>query len=267
MTRMTQQLAIDVNALSMTFGAEGDQVVAFKDVTLRAGVGRFVVLIGPSGCGKSTLLRNLADLLVGTSGKAKVFGAHPGEVRRQRRISFVFQDATLLPWRTALANVELPLQVGGWKSLGRRSQDPAKLLELVGLKGREKAMPWELSGGQRQRVAIARALVTQPDILLMDEPFGALDEITRDGLNDELLRIWRETGTTIVFVTHSLAEAALLGQTVVVMGAHPGRIVEEIDLDAQKPDNVIDRTSPEFFEITSRLRVVLERAHHSRDQA
>lgn len=258
---MTEHLAIDVANLGMAFGFPGKEIIAFKDVTLKAKQGRFIVLIGPSGCGKSTLLRSLADLLTGTSGRVEVFGAHPAEVRRHRRISFVFQDATLLPWRNALENVQLPLQVGGWNKLNRPSQDPAKLLELVGLKGREKAAPWQLSGGQRQRVAIARALVTQPDILLMDEPFGALDEITRDGLNDELLRIWLETNTTVVFVTHSLSEAAFLGQTVVVMGAHPGRIVEEINLDDQKPGNVIDRTSSAFFEITSRLRVVLERAH------
>jgi NitT/TauT family transport system ATP-binding protein len=173
----------------------------------------------------------------------------------------VFQEATLLPWRTAIDNVSLPLQVGGWSGLGRQSRNEKELLQLVGLKGREGAYPWQLSGGQRQRVAIARALVTQPDILLMDEPFGALDEITRDGLNEELLRIWRETGTTIVFVTHSLSEAAFLGQSVVVMGTNPGRIVEQIDLDNEKPGNHIDRKSEHFFNITSRLRTVLETAY------
>ncbi len=254
---MTGRLAIEVSDLSMSFGT----VAAFSNLSLEMETGRFVVLIGPSGCGKSTLLRNIADLLASTSGRIQVFGASPEQVRRQRRISFVFQEATLLPWRTALENVALPLQVGGWVGVDRASRDPLKLLDLVGLKGREAAYPWQLSGGQRQRVAIARALVTQPDILLMDEPFGALDEITRDGLNDELLRIWRETGTTVVFVTHSLSEAAFLGQTVVVMGAHPGRIVEEVNLDQQKPGNVIDRTSSTFFDITSRLRAVLEKAH------
>ena len=250
----------------MSFGSGKDAVVAFSDLDLKASTGRFIVLIGPSGCGKSTLLRNLADLLSSTAGRISVFGADPSQARQKRRISFVFQDATLLSWRTALDNVALPLQVGRWSELGRPSKDPAKLLELVGLKGREGAYPHELSGGQRQRVAIARALVTQPDILLMDEPFGALDEITRDALNDELLRIWRETGTTVVFVTHSLTEAAFLGQTVVVMGAHPGRIVEEINLDDRKPDNAIDRTSPRFFEITTRLRAVLEQAHGHGDR-
>ncbi|RJG40984.1 ABC transporter ATP-binding protein [Mesorhizobium sp. DCY119] len=254
---MSGQLAIKISDLSMSFGA----VAAFSNLSLVAETGRFVVLIGPSGCGKSTLLRNIADLLESTSGDIEVFGANATEARRQRRFSFVFQEATLLPWRTALENVALPLQVGGWSRLNRVSRDPKQLLELVGLKGREDAYPGQLSGGQRQRVAIARALVTQPDILLMDEPFGALDEITRDGLNDELLRIWRETGTTVVFVTHSLSEAAFLGETVVVMGAHPGRIVEEISLDERKPGNAIDRKSEAFFEITSTLRNVLEKAH------
>lgn len=258
---MTTKQAIDIADLSMSFG----QVCAFQDVTLNADAGRFIVLIGPSGCGKSTLLRNIADLLDSTNGKIEVFGASPKEARQKRRFSFVFQESTLLPWRTALENVSLPLQVGGWSRLKRPSRDPRELLAMVGLKGRENAYPWQLSGGQRQRVAIARALVTQPEILLMDEPFGALDEITRDGLNDELLKIWRETGTTVVFVTHSLTEAALLGETVVVMGAHPGRIVEEIDLDDCKPNNTIDRTSTEFFQITSRLRTVLEKAHGSGD--
>ena len=258
---MTAEKAIDIERLSMSFG----QVCAFENVTLDAPKGRFIVLIGPSGCGKSTLLRNIADLLESTDGKIEVFGASPREARLKRRFSFVFQEATLLPWRTALENVSLPLQVGGWSRLKRTAREPRELLAMVGLKGREDAYPWQLSGGQRQRVAIARALVTQPEILLMDEPFGALDEITRDGLNDELLKIWRETGTTVVFVTHSLTEAALLGETVVVMGAHPGRIVEEISLDEHKPNNTIDRTSSEFFQITSRLRAVLEKAHGSGD--
>jgi NitT/TauT family transport system ATP-binding protein len=254
---MSNLLAIKVSDLSMSFA----QVSAFKNISLETKKGRFVVLIGPSGCGKSTLLRNIADLLESTGGNIEVFGSSPKEARLQRRFSFVFQEATLLPWRTALENVALPLQVGGWARSKRQSHDPGELLALVGLKGREGSYPWQLSGGQRQRVAIARALVTQPEILLMDEPFGALDEITRDSLNEELLRIWRETGTTIVFVTHSLSEAAFLGETVVVMGARPGRIVEEIKLDEHKPGNLIDRTSSEFFQITSQLRGVLEKAH------
>jgi NitT/TauT family transport system ATP-binding protein len=262
---MSATLAINVRKLGMTFRREREEVVAFSDLSLAVDRGRFVVLIGPSGCGKSTLLRNLADLLASTSGEIQLFGAPPEQVRMQRRTSFVFQEATLLPWRTVIENIALPLEVGGWRSLDRPNSEPSELLELVGLKGRERFYPWQLSGGQRQRVAIARALATQPDVLFMDEPFGALDEITRDALNDELLRIWRETGTTLIFVTHSLSEAAFLGQTIVVMGAKPGRIVQQINLDSEKPDNVIDRTSAKFFQITSRLRAVLEQACNGGD--
>lgn len=252
--------AIRLSDISISFGTQSGSFLAVKDVAFEVPKGRFVVLIGPSGCGKSTVLRVIADLLQPSTGEVSVFGGDAGVARQARRISFVFQDATLLPWRNILDNVRLPLQVGGWTKLGRKYREPAEMLELVGLAGRETALPHQLSGGQRQRVAIARALVTQPDILLMDEPFGALDEITRDRLNDELLRIWRNTGTTIVFVTHSLSEAAFLGQTVVVMAAHPGRVTEIINLDANKPGNEIDRSSEEFFRITSDLRASLEGA-------
>jgi NitT/TauT family transport system ATP-binding protein len=254
----TPEPVIDIAGVGVTFERDGDSIVAFRDVSLRADAGRFMVLIGPSGCGKSTLLRAIADLLTCTQGTLRIFGNEPSAARTARRISFVFQDSTLLPWRSVIENVRLPLEVGQWKRLGRASRTPEELLELVGLASRAAALPHELSGGQRQRVSIARALVTQPDILLMDEPFGALDEITRDRLNDELLRIWRETRTTVVFVTHSLAEAAFLGQSVVVMGTNPGRIVKVIDLDSRKPGNRIDRTTAEFFTITSELRAVLE---------
>ena len=180
-------------------------------------------MLGPSGCGKSTLLRAIADLVPASEGRLTVLGSTPEQARRDRDFAFVFQDATLLPWRTAIDNVRLPLEVGG----GARAQNyakPEELLALVGLAGRENALPHELSGGMRQRVAIARALVCRPRVLLMDEPFGALDEITRDKLNEELLRIWQETGTTIVFVTHSIPEAAFLGQQVLVLASHPGRV-------------------------------------------
>jgi NitT/TauT family transport system ATP-binding protein len=258
---ITETAAITLSRLGVSFERDARTTVAFADVSLSVAAGRFVVLIGPSGCGKSTVLRCIADLLAPSEGQVTVFGAAPHVARRQRRVSFVFQDATLLPWRTVLQNVSFPLQVGRWQSVGRAGRKPEELLALVGLTGREQALPHELSGGQRQRVSIARALATQPDILLLDEPFSALDEITRDRLNEELLRIWRETGTTIVFVTHSLSEAAFLGQTVVVMGAHPGRIDATIDLDPHKPHNRIDRKSAAFFEITSSLRTILEKTH------
>lgn len=260
------QPAIQLCDLGVVFGSADNGVRAFAGVTFSAAASRFVVLIGPSGCGKSTLLRTIGDLMEASSGSVSVSGAAPAQSRRDRRISFVFQDATLLPWRTVLDNVRLPLEVGNWGRLGRDSRRPEELIELVGLAGREGAYPHELSGGQRQRVSIARALVTNPSILLMDEPFGALDEITRDRLNDELLKIWRATGTTIVFVTHSLSEAAFLGETVVVMAANPGRILEVIEIEHRKPGNRIDRTSSDFFDITSGLRQVLYRAYQGVDE-
>jgi NitT/TauT family transport system ATP-binding protein len=258
---VSHHVAIGASHLGVRFGRNGKEVIALNDFSIEIEPGRFVVLIGPSGCGKSTLLRVIADLLAATDGSVVTFGRTPDEARRQRRISFVFQDATLLPWRTVQENVELPLQVGRWRHLGRDSMRASDLIEMVGLGGREHAYPHELSGGQRQRVAIARALVTKPDVLLMDEPFGALDEITRDNLNEELLKIWNELRTTVVFVTHGLAEAAFLGQSVVVMGTKPGRLVAEVRLDDKKPDNRINRSSPEFFEITSQLRGLLEQAY------
>ncbi len=261
MTDTHQPLALRLRDAGVSFGPSGKEVWAFEKVLLDVTPGRFVVLIGPSGCGKSTLLRTAGDLLGLSEGEVSLFGTAPREARFDRRISFVFQDSTLLPWRTVLENVRLPLEVGGWKRIGRTNRRPEEMIELVGLAGREHHHPHQLSGGQRQRVSIARALVTEPDILLMDEPFGALDEITRDRLNDELLRIWRETRTTVLFVTHGLSEAAFLGQSVVVMAAGPGRLLENVNLDSRKPDNRIDRGSAEFFEITTELRSILQRAY------
>lgn len=257
------QSAIQIEDVGVSFGPHGRQVHALQGVSLTTEAGSFLVLIGPSGCGKSTLLRTIGDLLPTSEGNVTVFGSKPEQARRQRRLSFVFQDSTLLPWRTVLDNVRLPLQVGEWSRSGREGRSPEEMIGLVGLAGRENAYPHELSGGQRQRVSIARALVTKPDILLMDEPFGALDEITRDRLNDELLRLWRETRTTIVFVTHSLTEAAYMGEKVAVMAANPGRLMEVIDLAAQKPGNQIERSSSQFFDITSDLRRVLQQAYQS----
>ena len=255
--------AISLSGVGVSFATPGGPFRALEKVALEVPDGRFCVLIGPSGCGKSTLLRVMADLQEPSHGSVSVFGRDPAAARRERRISFVFQDATLLPWRSVFDNVRLPLQVGGWSKLGRAHRDPAEMIELVGLAGRESALPHQLSGGQRQRVAIARALVTRPDILLMDEPFGALDEITRERLNEELLRIWQETRTTVVFVTHSLSEAAFLGQTVVVMAARPGRLTRVVSLDKDKSVHDIDRSSARFFEITSALRTHLEEAERA----
>jgi NitT/TauT family transport system ATP-binding protein len=243
--------------VSVRFVTDRRTVTALQDVSLKLERGALLTLLGPSGCGKSTFLRVVADLLPPSRGSIEVLSSTPQAARKNRDIGFVFQDAALLPWRTALQNVELPLQVGGGAGRkGRRS--PQELLELVGLKDRINAFPHEMSGGQRQRVSIARALASDPKILLMDEPFGALDEITRDRLNEEILRVWRETGVTILFVTHSIHEAAFLGQRVLMLAANPGRVREivPVDLPAQRTLDV--RETPEFVRLTSHLRRVLE---------
>ena len=258
-TESESESAISVDRVSVIFDSgDTDSVVALQDVSLTVPDGGFYTMLGPSGCGKSTLLRVIADLQTTTSGQLNVLGYSASQARQQRQISFVFQDATLLPWRTALENVRLPLEVGRQRDPTQTHVDPEELLALVGLKGREQALPHELSGGMRQRVAIARALVCQPRILLMDEPFGALDEITRDKLNEELLRIWQETGTTIVFVTHSIPEATFLGQRILVLAANPGRVRELVEVDLDYPRQLAVRDTAEFVTITAHLRKLLE---------
>lgn len=253
-------LAVRCRDVSVRFFTERRSVTALKDLSLDVAEGEFLSLLGPSGCGKSTFLRVVADLIPPTAGSVQVLGATPEAARLRRDIGFVFQDAALLPWRTALQNVELPMEV----ARGRTRTDkapratPRELLELVGLKGSENAYPHELSGGMRQRVSIARALVTDPRILLMDEPFGALDEITRDRLNEELLRVWRELGMTVLFVTHSIYEAAFLAQRVLMLAANPGRVQEIIPVDLPAMRSLTIRETPEFVQLTARLRRVLE---------
>ena len=252
---LAETAAVSVRGVDVTFGKGPSTVTALSGVSVDIPDGSLVTMLGPSGCGKSTLLRAIADLVPFSAGDITVLGGSPKEARQNRNFSFVFQDATLLPWRSAIDNVRLPLEVGGASA---SHAEPEELLELVGLKGREKALPSELSGGMRQRVAIARALVTRPKILLMDEPFGALDEITRDKLNEELLRIWRETGTTIMFVTHSIPEAAFLGQHVLVLQSHPGRVKEFMSVDLPYPRRLAVRDTVEFIQITAHLRALLE---------
>ena len=266
---MNGEPAIECRELGVRFFSERRAVQALQGVDLSVREGEFLALLGPSGCGKSTLLRVVADLIGGATGQVRVLGGTPARARAQRDIGFVFQDAALLPWRTVLANVSLPLEVaqgrrgadgteGTEGARGRGRATPRELLALVGLAGWENAYPHELSGGMRQRVSIARALVSAPRILLMDEPFGALDEITRDRLNDELLRIWRETRTTILFVTHSIYEAAYLAQRVLVMAASPGRVREIVPVDLPEPRRIALRETPEFARLAARLRTVLE---------
>ncbi len=241
----------------MVFPTAGEPVHALADVTLDVRRGEFVSLIGPSGCGKSTLLRLITDVLHPTGGSIEVRGAPPAQARLTREFGFVFQQPGLLLWRSALANVSLPLEVGGWGRRHTPPHRPEELLDLVGLKGFEAAYPRQLSGGMQQRVAIARALVTGPSILLMDEPFGALDEITRDHMNQELLRIWAATGTTIIFVTHSIPEAAYLSSRVFVFSPRPGRIVEEVAIDLPWPRQQAMKDTPEFSRHTAAVRRAL----------
>ena len=251
------ETAVSCEGVSVRFTSERGTVTALQSIDLTIARGSFLTLLGPSGCGKSTLLRVMADLVAPTSGRVSVMGGAPQAARESRQIGFVFQDPALLAWRTVLDNVSLPLQVGGGKALpGARS--PQELLSLVGLTGWEKAYPHELSGGMRQRVAIARALVSGPRLLLMDEPFGALDEITRDRLNEELLQLWETTGTTIVFVTHSIYEAAFLGQSVLLLAARPGRVRETVPVTLSMPRRLAQRETPEFVSLAGHLRRVLE---------
>lgn len=249
--------AIALERVTVRFATDSGTVTALEDVSVSLEEGAFVALLGPSGCGKSTLLRVVADLIGPSEGEARVLGSSPRNAREQRALGFVFQDSALLAWRTAIENVRLPLEVG--KQPDRRGErSPEELLELVGLGGREHAYPHELSGGMRQRVSIARALVDQPRVLLMDEPFGALDEITRDQMNEELLRIWEQTGPSILFVTHSIPEAVFLAQKVLVLSAHPGRVAALVDIDLPYPRNLEIRDTPDFVGRTAQFRKLLE---------
>ncbi|NUX55665.1 ABC transporter ATP-binding protein [Paraburkholderia youngii] len=250
-------LSISCRNINVRFFTERRSVTAIEGLSLDVAAGEFLTLLGPSGCGKSTFLRVVADLIKPSRGEISVLGAAPQMARERRDIGFVFQDAALLPWRTAIQNVQLPLEVAGGKARSGRAT-PRELLELVGLKGREDAYPHEMSGGMRQRVSIARALVSDPKVLLMDEPFGALDEITRDRLNEELRRVWKEMGLTTLFVTHSIYEAAFLGQRVLMLAANPGRVKEIVPVTLPEDRTLDIRESREFVELAAYLRRVLE---------
>lgn len=250
--------AVECRRLGVRFFSDRRVVEALRGVDLEVAQGEFLSLLGPSGCGKSTLLRAVADLIPTSEGELRVLGETATRARERREIGFVFQDAALLPWRNVLANVSLPLEVAN-AGLRPGQPTPGELLQMVGLAGWEHAYPHELSGGMRQRVSIARALVSSPRVLLMDEPFGALDEITRDRMNDELLRIWRDTRTTVLFVTHSIYEAAYLGQRVMVMATRPGRIQELVSVDLPQPRRLAQRESPDFVALAARLRTALEK--------
>ena len=259
---VSRKVDIACRDVSMVFTAAAGRVAALDGVTLEVGRGELIALIGPSGCGKSTLLRLVADVLQPTSGTLEVRGGPPRRARLARELGFVFQHPGLLLWRDAVGNVSLPLEVGGWGKRHTPPHRPEALLELVGLKGFEHAFPRQLSGGMQQRVSIARALVTGPPILLMDEPFGALDEITRDHLNQELLRIWSATGTTILFVTHSIPEAVYLASRVVVFSARPGRLLADLTIDLPTRDPTVKDT-PEFVHHTAEVRRALAAAQRT----
>ncbi len=242
-------------------GKEGD-VIALSGSNLKIASGEFVSLIGPSGCGKTTLLRLIADLEKITSGELLVNHKSPERARLDRDYGYVFQAPVLYEWRTVLKNVELPLEIMG-TSASKRKQTASRLLEMVGLEQFKEHYPWQLSGGMQQRVSIARALSFSPSILLMDEPFGALDEITREQMQQEVLRLWRETQTTTVFVTHSISEAVFLSTHVVMMSARPGRITEIIDIDLPQPRNVETRESERFYELVTEVREALRRSEQA----
>jgi NitT/TauT family transport system ATP-binding protein len=241
--------------LGKEFVSGEGRVEALRDVSLRVEDGEFISLIGPSGCGKSTLLRLIGDLLTPTAGTITVNGKTPRRARIDQDYGIVFQKATLLDWRTVTRNVELPLEVMDLDD----TSTAAEMLDLVQLGDFKDHYPWQLSGGMQQRVAIARALVFKPSILLMDEPFGALDEMTRELMQQEVLRIWRETGTTVIFVTHSIPEAVFLSNRVVVMSPRPGRISDVIHTELPYPRDEDTRESPEYYEKITAVREALRR--------
>ncbi len=247
---------ISLREVSVAFEARGNRVQALSDATLDIAEGQFVALLGPTGCGKSTLLRVISDLLRPTGGVLSVRGQPAADARRRNDFGFVFQEAALLPWRTALANIRLPLEVVGYED-AKRNDRCAELLASMGLTRFGNSFPSELSGGMKQRVAIARALSWNPSILLMDEPFSALDEITKNQLQDELLRIWEREQKTIVFVTHNISEAIYLADRVVVMSAHPGRIRQVIDVALPRRRGPEIRDTIEFVEQVRLARTAL----------
>jgi len=238
---------------------KGADTVALRGIDIEVASGEFVSLLGPSGCGKSTLLRIIGDLLPPTSGQVVVNGKTPAEARRDRDYGMVFQQATLLDWRRVLANIELPLEVAG-QAPAERERRAREMLDLVELNEFADHFPWQLSGGMQQRVAIARALTLQPELLLMDEPFGALDEMTRERMQMELMRIWQQTANTVIFVTHSIPEAVFLSTRVVVMSPRPGRIVGVVEIDLPQPRQFETREEPRFFEKLVDVREMLRGA-------
>ena len=251
---------ISARNLDLTFRTNDGPVHALKDVTLDIAKGDFVSFIGPSGCGKTTFLRVMADLEKPTGGTVTVNGVSPAEARQARAYGYVFQAAGLYPWRTIGGNIRLPREIMGVPK-AEQAERVARVLDLVELSGFEKKFPWQLSGGMQQRASIARALSFDADILLMDEPFGALDEIVRDHLNEQLLQLWERTAKTIAFVTHSIPEAVYLSTRIVVMSPRPGRITDVIESPLPRDRPLDIRDTPEFLEVAHRVREGLRAGH------
>ncbi|GHA41754.1 sulfonate ABC transporter ATP-binding lipoprotein [Amylibacter ulvae] len=257
---MSEATVIEAKNLSLTFQTNDGPVHALQDINLEINKGDFVSFIGPSGCGKTTFLRVMADLETPTAGEITVNGMTAREARKNRAYGYVFQAAGLYPWRTIGGNIKLPLEIMGY-SKTEQNERVARVLELVELSGFDRKFPWQLSGGMQQRASIARALAFDADILLMDEPFGALDEIVRDHLNEQLLALWARTEKTIGFVTHSIPEAVYLSTKIVVMSPRPGRIADVIEstLPRERPLDI--RDTPEFLDIAHRVRDGLRLGH------
>lgn len=256
---------VSLSNVNMTFRtSSGGQTIALQNIDLDLQPGEFISLIGPSGCGKSTLLRVVGDLIQPTAGEVRVNGKTAHQARLDQDYGIVFQAPVLFEWRSILKNVMLPLELRGLRG-AEQQQRAHELLKLVELTGFEQHYPWQLSGGMQQRAAIARALAIQPKILLMDEPFGALDEMTRERMNMELHKIWQQTRTTVIFVTHSISEAVFLSTRVVVMSARPGEIIHITDVDLPVPRGDHTREEPRYFELETEVREWLRKAKGYRD--
>lgn len=257
---MASSRVIDIADLSLTFETNDGLVHALSNVSLGVEKGDFISLIGPSGCGKTTLLRVIADLEHPTDGSISIHGMTPEEARLKRAYGYVFQAPALYPWRTIGKNIALPLEILGYSN-EERAERVRKGLDLVNLTGFENKFPWQLSGGMQQRASIARALSFDPELLLMDEPFGALDEIVRDKLNEQLLRLWEKTQKTVVFVTHSIPEAVFLSTKIVVMSPRPGKIHDIIECNFPRDRTLDIRETPEFLDVANRVRQGLREGH------
>jgi len=260
-TNVSGNFAIEVNSASVIYQTADSPVHALNDINLNVAEGEFVSLIGPSGCGKTTLVRVIADLEKISAGSVLVNGVTPAQARQARAYGYVFQAPALFPWRNVLANVTLPVQIQG-KGKAEARSIAMEHLARVGLTGFEGKYPWQLSGGMQQRVSIARALSFEPRILMMDEPFGALDEITRDRLNEQLQQLWQKERRTVVFVTHSIAEAVYLSTRIVVMSPRPGRIVKVIKSTLPDERHLGLRDTPEFVALAHEVREALADGHH-----